>query len=153
MNFHSIDHILEFAIDKEREAVAFYTDLSKKESITSLKETFRELAQEEARHVKMLTTITKNKTIIASYEVKKVTDLKISDYLVDKDYVEGLGIEDILTIAMKREEMAVKLYKELAGKTSDQEAVKLFALLAQEEAQHKLTFEKNYDDLLKKQGN
>jgi len=153
MNFHSIDHILEFAIDKEREAVAFYTDLSKKESITSLKETFRELAQEEARHVKMLTTITKNKTIIASYEVKKVTDLKISDYLVDKDYVEGMGIEDILTIAMKREEMAVKLYKELAGKTSDQEAVKLFTLLAQEEAQHKLTFEKNYDDLLKKQGN
>jgi rubrerythrin len=153
MNFHSIDHILEFAIDKEKEAVTFYTDLSRKEAISSLKETFRELAQEEARHVKMLTTIAKNKTTIASYELKKVADLKISDYLVDKEYVEGMGLEDILTIAMKREEMAVKLYKELATKSSDQEAVKLFTLLAQEEAQHKLTFEKNYDDLLQKQGN
>ena len=31
MNFKSIDEILGFAIEKEKEAVAFYTDLSKKQ--------------------------------------------------------------------------------------------------------------------------
>lgn len=153
MNFGSVDEILQFAIDKEKEAVTFYTDLSKKESIASLKETFRELAQEEAKHVKMLTSLSKNKVAIDSYEVKEITDLKISDYLTEMEYVEGMPMEDIITLAMKREEMAVKLYIDLAGKTKEQEAVKLFKLLAQEESEHKLTFEKMYDDYLEDQGN
>ncbi len=153
MNFGSVDEILQFAIDKEKEAVNFYTDLSKKESISSLKETFRELAQEEAKHVKMLTGLSKNKVAIDSYEVKEITDLKISDYLTEMEYVEGMPMEDIITLAMKREEMAVKLYSDLAGKTKEQEAVKLFKLLAQEESEHKLTFEKMYDDYLENQGN
>lgn len=153
MNFGSVDEILQFAIDKEKEAVTFYTDLSKKESISSLKETFRELAQEEAKHVKMLTSLSKNKVAIDSYEVKEITDLKISDYLTEMEYVEGMPMEDIITLAMKREEMAVKLYIDLAGKTKEQEAVKLFKLLAQEESEHKLTFEKMYDDYLEDQGN
>ncbi|MEE4242806.1 MAG: ferritin family protein [Desulfopila sp.] len=153
MNFGSVDEILQFAIDKEKEAVTFYTDLSKKESISSLKQTFRELAQEEAKHVKMLTGLSKNKTAIDSYEVKEITDLKISDYLTEMEYVEGMPMEDIITLAMKREEMAVRLYSDLAGKTSEKEAVKLFKLLAQEESEHKLTFEKMYDDYLEGQGN
>jgi rubrerythrin len=153
MNFGSIDEVLNFAIDKEKEAVAFYNDLSKKESIASLKETFKELAQEEARHVKLLTGIKMNKSVINSYEVKQVADLKISDYLTEKEYVEGMLMEDILTLAMKREEMAVKLYKDLAQKSAHQESVKLFNLLVQEESQHKLVFEKMYDNYLQGQGN
>jgi rubrerythrin len=153
MNFGSIDEVLNFAIDKEKEAVAFYNDLSKKESIASLKETFKELAQEEARHVKLLTGIRMNQSVINSYEIKQVADLKISDYLVEKEYVEGMLMEDILTLAMKREEMAVKLYRDLAQKSAHQESVKLFNLLVQEESQHKLMFEKMYDNYLQGQGN
>ena len=37
MNFKSIRKALEFAIDKEKEAVAFYSGLSKKESIADKK--------------------------------------------------------------------------------------------------------------------
>lgn len=153
MNFASVDEILSFAIDREKEAVTFYTDLSKKESTTSIKQTFKELAQEEAKHVKLLTGFRKNKTAIESYEVKEISDLKISDYLTEIEYTEGMVMEDILTLAMKREEKAAKLYKELADKTSDQEAVKLFKLLVQEESEHKLKFEKMYDDYLEDQGN
>jgi rubrerythrin len=54
---------------------------------------------------------------------------------------------------MKREEVAVKLYQDLASRSDNQESTKLFNLLAQEEAQHKLTFEKMYDDCLQEQGN
>lgn len=153
MNFGSIDEILEFAIGKEKEAVTFYNDLSKKETITSLKETFKELAQEEAKHVKLLTGISKNQTVIDTYEVEEISDLKISDYLVETEYVEGMPMEDILVLAMKREEMAVKLYRDLAEKSEDPESKKLFRLLAQEESQHKLTFEKMYDDYSEDQGN
>lgn len=153
MNFKSIDEILDYAIDKEKEAVAFYNDLSKKESIASLAKTFKELAQEEAKHVKLLTNISKNQSAISSYELKKVTDLKVSDYLVEMEYTEGMLMQDILVLAMKREEMAVKLYTNLAMGAVDQESAKLFKLLAQEEAKHKLTFERLYDDDLAGQGN
>jgi len=153
MNFGSVDEILQFAIDKEKEAVTFYNDLSKKETTTSLKTTFKELAQEEAKHVKLLTGISKNKTVIESYEVKEIANLKISDYLTEIEYEDGMLMEDILTLAMKREEMAAKLYQDLAEKTSDQESIKLFRLLVQEESEHKLTFEKMYDDYLQDQGN
>ena len=153
MNFKSIDEVLTFAIDREKEAVVFYTDFSRRESISSLKGTFKELAQEEARHVKLLTGIKMNKSVIDSYEIKKITDLKISDYLTKTEYVEGMPMEDILILAMKREEMAVKLYQDLAQKSAHQESVKLFRLLAQEEAQHKLKFEWMYDDYLQTQGN
>ncbi len=153
MNFKSIDEILVFAIDKEKEAVAFYTELSKKETTDALLLTFRELAQEEARHVKLLTNISKNKNVIKSYELKKVTDLKISDYLVEMEYSENMVMQDILILAMKREEMAVKLYTQLAMGSVDDESVKLFKLLAQEESKHKLTFEKLYDDSLAGGGN
>lgn len=153
MNFGSVDEILDFAIGKEKEAVTFYSDLSKKETTSSLKETFKELAQEEAKHVKMLTSLSKNKTAIDSYEEKEIADLKISDYLTEKEYEEGMPMEDIITLAMKREEMAVKLYKDLAAKSEDPETKKLFKLLVQEESEHKLAFEKMYDEYLEGQGN
>jgi rubrerythrin len=153
MNFRSIDEILGFAIDKEKEAVTFYSELSKKESIADLAKTFKELAQEEAKHVKLLTNISKNRNVIDSYELKKVTDLKISDYLVEKEYSEGMPMQDILVLAMKREEMAVKLYTNLAMCSADDEFIKLFKLLAQEETKHKLTFETLYDNDLAGQGN
>lgn len=153
MNFQSIDEILDFAIDKEKEAVTFYNELSKKESVSSLSKTFKELAQEEAKHVKLLANISKNRDVIDKYELKKVTDLKISDYLVETEYTESMPMQDILVLAMKREEMAVKLYTNLAMGSVDQEVVKLFKLLAQEEAKHKLTFETLYDDDLAGQGN
>ena len=148
MNFTSIDDILEFAIGKEKEAVVFYNDLHQKETSKALKDTFKGLAQEEAKHVKMLTTISQNKEIIASYKEEQVTDLKISDYMVEKEYEEGMPMQDILVLAMKREEAAVKLYQEMAKRSEDEESAKLFTLLAQEEAEHKYTFEKMYDDTI-----
>ena len=153
MQFKSLDEILGFAIEKEKEAVTFYNDLSKKETLSALTKTFKELAQEEAKHVKLLTNISMNKDVINSYELKKIPDLKISDYLVAMEYSEGMVMQDILILAMKREEMAVKLYTQMALGAGDEESVKLFKLLAQEEAKHKLTFEVLYDDSLAGQGN
>jgi rubrerythrin len=153
MQFKSLDEILGFAIEREKEAVTFYNDLSKKETTAALTKTFKELAQEEAKHVKLLTNISMNRDVINSYELKKIPDLKISDYLVAMEYSEGMVMQDILILAMKREEMAVKLYTGMALGAGNEESAKLFKLLAQEEAKHKLTFEALYDDSLAGQGN
>ncbi|MDY0221261.1 MAG: ferritin family protein [Desulfobacterium sp.] len=148
MSFNYIDEILAFAIEKEEEAVAFYMDLSKKEKFASLKKTFISFAEEEKKHAKMLTDLSKDSSKIDTYEVKAVPDLKISDYLVEIEYEEGMLMPDILRIAMKREEQAVHLYQDLGDKSNDPDLKKIFQLLVQEESKHKLALESMYDDFL-----
>ncbi|MBF0235769.1 MAG: ferritin family protein [Desulfamplus sp.] len=148
MNFESVDDILAYAIEKEKEAVKFYTDLSNKDNFKSVKETFENFAKEEQKHVQLLSDLNTDKSKVDEYELKSVPDLKISDYLVETEYKEGMFMQDILRIAMKREEMAVKLYKDLAGKTKNAEVIKVLNILAQEEAKHKLGLETMYDDFL-----
>ncbi|MDY0375423.1 MAG: ferritin family protein [Desulfobacterium sp.] len=148
MSFSYIDEIFAFAIEKEEEAVAFYMDLSKKEKFASLKETFISFAEEEKKHAKMLTDLSKDSSKVDTYEVKAVPDLKISDYLVDIEYEEGMLMPDILRIAMKREEQAVHLYRDLGDKSNDPELKKIFEILVQEESKHKLALESMYDDFL-----
>jgi len=148
MNFKSVDDILSYAIEKEKEAVQFYTDLSCKDNFKSVKATFEDFAKEEQKHVQLLEGLTTDKGKVDEYELKSVPDLKISDYLVDTEYKEGMFMQDILRIAMKREEQSVKLYKDLAGKTKNSAIIKVLNILAQEEAKHKLGLETMYDDFL-----
>jgi rubrerythrin len=153
MNFGSIDEILTFAIDKENEAVEFYQSQAEKATKASLKEIFESFAKEEQKHAALLSNIAGNKEKIESYEFKKIPDLKISDYMVEKDYEEGMPMPEILKVAMKREEKAVKLYQTLADQTDNADAKKVFLMLVQEESKHKLGLESMYDDYLAEQDN
>jgi rubrerythrin len=153
MNFGSIDEILKFAIDKENEAVEFYQSQAAKATKVSLREIFESFAREEKKHAALLSDIAGNKGKIDSYEFKKIPDLKISDYMVEKDYEEGMPMPEILKVAMKREEKAVKLYQALADQTDNADAKKVFLMLVQEESKHKLGLESMYDDYLAEQDN
>ncbi|MDD9304114.1 MAG: ferritin family protein [Desulfobacter sp.] len=148
MNFGSVDEILSFAIDREKEAVDFYASLAAEATRDSLKQTFERFSQEEQKHVDLLLDISGNKAKIDAYEFTKVTDLKISDYLVEKQYEQGMPMPEILKIAMKREEKAVKLYTSLGDQTDNADAKKVFQILVQEESKHKLSLETMYDDYL-----
>jgi rubrerythrin len=153
MNFGSIDEILAFAIDKENEAVDFYQSQAAKATKGSLRGIFESFAKEEQKHAALLSDIAGNKEKIESYEFKKIPDLKISDYMVEKDYEEGMPMPEILKVAMKREEKAVKLYQTLADQTDNADAKKVFLMLVQEESKHKLGLETMYDDYLAEQDN
>ena len=153
MNFGSVDEILTFAIDREKEAVAFYQSLAKEATRKALRETFEGFAREEEKHVALLSNIAENKEKIDAYQFRPVTDLKISDYLVEIEYEEGMPMPEILKIAMKREEKAVKLYSQLADQTDNADAKRVFKILVQEESQHKLVLETMYDDYLAEQDN
>jgi len=153
MNFGSVDEILTFAIDREKEAVEFYASLAEQATRDSLKQTFASFSKEEEKHVSLLSDISGNKDKIDTYEFKPVTDLKISDYMVEKEYEEGMPMPEILKLAMKREEKAVKLYSSLAGQTDNADAKKVFEILVQEESKHKLALESMYDDYLADQDN
>ncbi len=148
MSFETMDDVLAYAIGKEEEAVAFYTELSKKDNFASVKETFVSFAAEEEKHVKLLQNINDDKAKIDDYEIKNVPDLKISNYMVDTEYHDGMLMNDILKLAMKREEVAVKLYQDLADQSDHAALKKTFQILVQEEQKHKLALETMYDDFL-----
>jgi rubrerythrin len=72
--------------------------------------------------------------------------------MVDIEYEKGMHYTDILRLAMKREEKALKLYNELQTKIQGEAYLKLFKILAQEEAKHKRALETLYDDYMADQG-
>ena len=78
--------------------------------------------------------------------------MKRSNYMVDMQYEPGMHYADLLRLAMKREEYALKMYNELQQKTENQEYIKVFKVLCQEEAKHKMFLETLYDDYMAEQG-
>ena len=152
MNFESIEEILQFAIEKEEEAAAFYTDVAAQEPFSGAKETFLDFAKEEKKHAALLRDFEGNREKISQYKLKWVPDIKRSDYMVEMVYEKGMHYADILRLAMKREEKALALYNQLQSKTDRDEYIRLFKVLAQEEAKHKQFLEGLYDDYMAEQG-
>ena len=152
MNFESIEEILTFAIEKEQEAAAFYEEVARQESFAGAQKTFLEFAAEERKHKALLEDFEGNKDKIAAYKLKWIPDLKRSDYMVEMTYEKGMHYADILRLAMKREEQALKLYNELQDRAKHPEHKKIFKMLCQEEAKHKLFLETLYDDVMAEQG-
>lgn len=142
--FNSLDDILDFAINEEQMAADFYTELAGKMKNQEMKNTFEQYALEEIGHRTKLEAIKNGK----KYQVSesKIADLKIADYLVDVDTEKSnMTYQEALILAMKKEKIAFRLYNDLANATTDEPSKKLFLMLAQEEAKHKLRFEVEYD--------
>jgi len=152
MSFDSLDEIINFAIEKEKEAAAFYEEASREDEYAWARKTFEGFAKEERKHESMLKEFLLGKRKLSEYKFKWVPDMKRSDFLVDLIYEKGMSYRDILRLAMKREEKALKLYNELAEKTDIGSLSKVLKMLAQEEAKHKLTLETLYDDYMAELG-
>ena len=136
--------IIQFAIDGEQEAVDAYTTASEMVTAANVKEMLLGLARQEQMHKKKLESIDRER--VADTAIVNVPDLRIADFMDDVTVTADMGYQDILMVAMKREEKAHNLYTTLASNTDDAELKKVFELLAQEEAGHKLALEKEYDE-------
>ncbi len=154
MQFENLKAIIEFAIEKEKEAVMFYEMVSEEESMAGAREMMKEFAQEEKKHQSLLENIGEKdiEASLADYKFRWITDLKRSDYMVDMAYQKGMAYNEILLVAMKREEKALKLYNTLLDNLDAQDKKAIFKMLCQEEAKHKLALETLYDEYMAKMG-
>jgi rubrerythrin len=152
MSFDTFEEIINYAIEKEEDAVAFYEEASRLEPYAWAKKTFEGFAKEERKHKVLLEEFLKGEKVVADYKFEWVTDIKRSNYLVDMTYEKGMSYADVLRLAMKREEMALAFYNDLAKKPGGEDLVLVFKMLSQEEAKHKLALETLYDDYMAKQG-
>jgi rubrerythrin len=142
--FNTVDEILDFAIGQEEKAVQAYTSLADRTEDARMRQVLEGYADEERGHKAKLLAIRHGKNLMP--EAKEVTDLDIADYLPDVEPSPDLDYMGMLTVAMKAEKAAFRLYNDLAAMAEDKEVRATLLSLAQEEAKHKLRFEVEYDE-------
>lgn len=144
MEKEKFKEVIDFAIEREKEAVQFYEDMQKIVKDSAAIETLKELAAMERGHITMLQRFNPEDSFM--FEPEKVTDLKLSDYMVKTVPTAASTFQDVLVIAMKREEAAKNLYLKIAAETTDENVKNMFLKIAEQEAKHKFQLEQFYDD-------
>lgn len=138
-----MENIIRFAIENEVEAYEFYCDAASKIKDASLKETFEDLASEEAKHKKFLEDFLVSG--IEKMSLPEVADYHISESLDDEVKLSTeLSFADAIKLAMKKEEEAMHMYQKLSGAAADADQKELFDELAKMEQMHKVRLEDIY---------
>jgi len=150
MEFKKFEDIIDFAIEKEREAVSFYEEAAEAQTAADAQKMFKEFADEERKHERMLQNVSEED--VSGYDFEWIPDMKRSNFLVDIPYEKNMAYKDMLHLAIKREEKALALYNELLKTAENENFKNIFKMLCQEEANHKLKLETVYDDYMAEMG-
>jgi len=144
LSCRSVSDVVNFAIEKEEEAIEFYRKCVERTKHPGIKEFFKEMVTEEQSHRDMLRNL--DFLNLDKIKLQKVENLKISDYLVDVDFSDNITYQDALILAMKKEEKALAFYSGWKNKCMSEKASKIFQLLENEEEKHKRKLEQLYND-------
>jgi len=140
----TFEEIIREAVRKEADAAAFYRMASERVK-SGISKIFEEMAAEEKKHRKLLEELDWEK--VRQYELKNIPDLGISESQEDVPYNDTMTYQDAIRMAIKNEEKSHSLYLASARRfAGNPDMEKLFKMLAQEEAKHKLKLEQIYDD-------
>lgn len=151
MDEQKFKQIISFAILREGEAVEMYSKMASDAQQPGAAVFLAEMANEEKEHERLLKEFIETRDT-SQLKFQAVPDLKISEYLKDVESSADMSYQDILVMAMKKEEGARDLYAMLSDTNLDPEVQKLFTFLSQQEAKHKLKLEKEYDDAILSEG-
>ena len=143
------EEVLEFAIAREVEANRFYLALAERVDVLEMRKVFEELAEEELEHKAKLELefLKKGKTLFSK---DRGIDINTSDYIISDEPLIDMEYKDMLCLAIEKEDAAFRIYVNLLGYVDDHEAKEVLLAIAEEEVKHKLRFEIEYDNLLKK---
>ena len=139
-----VKEIIKQAAQQEDKAYKFYMDALKFVKDAAAQLWLKELAGEEIKHRDLLQNFDTSK--VKKFKPEKIQDLHISEYLVDKDISEVKDFQDVLIVAMKKEQKSYNFYVGMAKSTDNPEMKNLCKILAQEELRHKHKLELYYDD-------
>ena len=144
IKFNSIQEILEFAVNKEREAHQFYTVLAELAGESPVHELLESLAADELRHQETVELeLMKQGLVVHSQEPLRNFYIQQSEDEADFN----VSFAETLLTAIQKEDMSFRLYVRLAGKIEKKEFRDTIIALAQEEAKHKVLLEMEYDQI------
>jgi len=146
----SLRDILAVAIEFERTARDFYTDLTPKVS-KNIRYLVEELAEEEQQHFDLFSQLLERQDLDQMLEAeieRPVSDRKFSDCIHVPDLGEKPDDQAVLQYALMREHAAMEQYHALANTTAPGPVHDLFKYLANEETKHKNELEVLYYEIV-----
>ena len=144
MKSEDLKKIIDLAVNNEVEAYEFYRDAAMKIEDNHLKEVFEDLAKEELEHKRFLEEFSKSG--LDTIKLDEVVDYKVAETL-DKPVLSiDMSFTDAISLAIKQEEEAMDMYKNLAEACLDDEEKNLFIGLENMERMHKARLEDIYID-------
>jgi rubrerythrin len=148
--FKTINDIISLALEKEREAVQFYIKASALVANPGTKVMLKELAGEEEKHVAILVDVQSGKAIetVGANQLPPTMDL--GKYLVTEPINEKSTPQDIMIIAIKREDSAIAFYSGQIPVVSGTDLQPIFEHLLAWEREHKERLEAEYDRVILK---
>ncbi len=145
MNQSEFRKIISGAIENEIEANAYYRAVSEKVKDNNLRELFRELAQDEAKHKLTLEALLKKAP--EKLHFAEANDYKVTDELPTPPLTPDLKPIDGLVIAIKKELGAMQMYTQMANASAEADQKGIFLELAAMERGHKSRLEDIYTNM------
>ena len=142
MTREQLKEIIQFAVDNEVDAYEFYRDAAERLEEEGLKETFKDLAEEELEHKKFLEDFLISKT--DEINIKAEADYKVAETVEKPPLEADMSFADAIALAMKNEEEAMDMYQQLADACIDQKEKDIFLGLRDMEKMHKTRLEDIY---------
>lgn len=148
-------NLIELAIQMEKDGIKFYEGLSEKVPYESAKKMILSFADDERRHLKILSEIFSN---ITSVDIERYLEENPPKEKIKTVFDEVQGGIDVATlqdelsslkIALDMEERSYKLYDEAFSIEEDESLKKLWKRLADEERKHYDIFWNTYDFISK----
>ena len=139
--------VIDYAVANEAADEAFYRHWGERCDAGDVKQLLEELADEERCHIEKLSNISPEALIAegrAPVDIGFVMDQRIK---LDE---RAMGVLDVLSIAIAREEKAIALYERMGGASTTEGG--LFAALVEEERRHKYRLELKYESLKRRNG-
>jgi len=134
-------------IANELEAEKFYRTLAKSISNDRSKKILLRMSAEESGHAVVLEKF-KEKSFEDFSFLPPEVDMALSDTIEQVKISDSLSAEDVLKIAIKKEEAAVKYYKAFSEQIHDPEIKELCQQMINMELLHKNNLENEYLDFI-----
>jgi len=143
--FDAFDDVLTFAIEDKTRAYDLYSRFAERVQQPWTRKTFEGLAAEKLEQRKHLEEVKRTGQLLV--KPQNVYNLKIADYVTtDVHPGENIDTREALILAIRVERDTLRLYTGLADRAGDAEIQGLFLALAQEQAQHLLKIETQFED-------
>ena len=141
----TVDDVLDFAIGGESKASELYTEMAAMVENPWISKTLEGMAQEELQHEKKLKAVRARKLTLNR---DQVGDLGIADTGEKPEPHAKMNYRELLAYAIKKEGISQGLYSRMATIFDEPELRDMFLKLDEEEADHKRTFETQYESLM-----
>ena len=136
--------IIELAIQREKDAFAFYMDIHAKIGDSSAKDTLEFVAGEEKKHREFLENYRDGKYGAHNLRMTDVVYYKIAEHQKEPEIAADMKREDVFLVAAHRELKSFNFYTEMAQLHADGELRDMLTKIANEELKHKEKMEYLY---------